>query len=153
MSDYTATVQWLRETDAKFTAGQYSRAHEWQFDGGQTIKASAAPAIVPAPWSDPAGVDPEEAFVASLSSCHMLFFLDLAARRGFVIDSYTDQAVGTLAKTEDGKQRMTRVVLNPQVSFSTDPQPDQQAIAKLHHRAHELCFIANSVSTEVIVNG
>ena len=153
MSDYTAIVKWQRETEAGFTEGQYSRAHVWAFDGGETVRASAAPSIVPAPWSDPTGVDPEEAFVASLSSCHMLFFLDLAARRNYVIDSYTDQAVGTLAIADDGKQRMTRVTLNPQVSFSGDRQPDQKAIGKLHHRAHELCFIANSVNTEVVVNG
>ncbi len=153
MSDYTAIVKWQREAEASFTEGQYSRAHVWQFDGGETVKASAAPSIVPAPWSDPAGVDPEEAFVASLSSCHMLFFLDLAARRGYVIDSYIDAAVGTLAIADTGKQRMTRVVLNPQVSFSGDQHPDQETVGKLHHKAHELCFIANSVNTEVVVNG
>src|SRR5215218_9026232 len=150
MSTYTATIHWQRGADEAFAKGQYSRAHEWAFDGGHVMTASASPHIVPAPWSDPAGVDPEEAFIASLSSCHMLFFLDFARRDGFVIDQYLDEAEGVLDKRADGKMAMTRVTLHPRVTWVGDP-PDQAAIADLHHRAHEACFIANSVTTEVIV--
>jgi organic hydroperoxide reductase OsmC/OhrA len=150
MSTYTATVRWTREPGANFAKGQYSRAHEWAFDGGAVVPASASPHVVPAPWSDPAGVDPEEAFVASLSSCHMLFFLDFARRAGFVVDSYVDEAQGTLAKRPDGRIAMTEVTLHPRVTWSGDP-PDEAALADLHHRAHEACFIANSVTTEVKV--
>ena len=150
MSTYTATVRWSRTGDSDFTKGQYSRAHEWAFDGGVTVPASASPHIVPPPWSDPAGVDPEEAFIASLSSCHMLFLVDFARRGGFVVDSYTDEAEGILEKRADGKMAMTRVTLRPRMEWG-DPAPDEAAIADLHHRAHEACFIANSVKTEVTV--
>jgi organic hydroperoxide reductase OsmC/OhrA len=150
MSTYTATIRWSRDGAEGFAKGQYSRAHEWAFDGGAVVPASASPHIVPAPWSDPAGVDPEEAFVASLSSCHMLFFLDFARRAGFVIDSYVDEAEGELAKGADGKMAMTRVTLRPRISWQ-DEGPDPAALADLHHRAHEACFIANSVTTEVTV--
>jgi organic hydroperoxide reductase OsmC/OhrA len=150
MSTYTATVRWTREPGANFAKGQYSRAHEWAFDGGVTVPASASPHVVPAPWSDAAGVDPEEAFVASLSSCHMLFFLDFARRAGFVVDDYVDEAEGTLAKRPDGRIAMTGVTLRPRVTWSGDP-PDEAALADLHHRAHEACFIANSVTTEVTI--
>jgi organic hydroperoxide reductase OsmC/OhrA len=114
------------------------------------VPASPSPHVVPAPWSDQAGVDPEEAFVASLSSCHMLFFLDFARRQGFVIDSYVDEAEGVLEKRADGKMAITRVTLRPQVSWGGDT-PDPSAIHDLHHRAHEACFIANSVTTDVRV--
>jgi len=150
MSTYTATVCWTREDAPGFAKGQYSRAHRWVFDGGAVIRASASPHVVPAPWSDPAGVDPEEAFVASLSSCHMLFFLDFARRDGFVIDEYVDEAEGVLEKNAAGKIAMTRVTLHPRVTWDGDP-PDEAALADLHHRAHEACFIANSVTTEVTV--
>jgi organic hydroperoxide reductase OsmC/OhrA len=150
MSTYTATIRWSRDGAEGFAKGQYSRAHEWAFDGGAVVPASASPHIVPAPWSDPAGVDPEEAFVASLSSCHMLFFLDFARRAGFVIDSYVDEAEGELAKGADDKMAMTRVTLRPRISWQ-DEGPDPAALADLHHRAHEACFIANSVTTEVTV--
>jgi organic hydroperoxide reductase OsmC/OhrA len=150
MGSYTATIRWKRGSDGDFAKGQYSRAHEWAFDGGTVVPASASPHIVPAPWSDAAGVDPEEAFVASLSSCHMLFFVSMAQRAGYVIDSYVDEAEGVLEKREDGKMAMTRVTLRPRVTWA-DQQPDEAAIADLHHRAHEACFIANSVTTEVTV--
>jgi organic hydroperoxide reductase OsmC/OhrA len=130
--------------------GQYTRAHEWRFDGGVTIPASASPHIVPAPWSDANGVDPEEAFVASLSSCHMLFFVDFARRAGFLVDEYVDEAEGILEKRADGKMAMTRVTLRPRLAWDSTA-PDEAAIADLHHRAHEACFIANSVNTEVTV--
>lgn len=150
MSTYTATIRWTRKGDGDFTKGQYSRAHEWAFDGGVTLPASASPLVVPAPWSDPAGVDPEEAFVASLSSCHMLFFVDFARRGGFVVDDYVDEAEGVLEKRADGKTAMTRVTLRPRITWG-GVAPDEAALADLHHRAHEACFIANSVNTEVTV--
>jgi organic hydroperoxide reductase OsmC/OhrA len=150
MSIYTATIRWTRTGDGDFTKGQYSRAHEWAFDGGAVVPASASPHVVPAPWSDAAGVDPEEAFVASLSSCHMLFSLDFARRAGFVVENYVDEAEGVLEKRSDGKMAMTRVTLRPYVTWGGHP-PDEAVIADLHHRAHEACFIANSVTTEVVV--
>jgi organic hydroperoxide reductase OsmC/OhrA len=151
MSTYTATIRWSRNGAEGFTKGQFSRAHEWAFDGGTVVPASASPHIVPAPWSDSAGVDPEEAFVASLASCHMLFFVDFARRAGLVIDDYVDEAEGVLDKRADGKMAMTRVTLHPRVTWAGDP-PDQAALTDLHHRAHEACFIANSVTTEVVVD-
>src|SRR4051794_12883637 len=151
MSTYTATIRWDRDGAEGFAKGQYSRAHRWVFDGGAVMRASASPHVVPAPWSDPAGVDPEEAFVASLSSCHMLFFLDFARHDEFVIDEYVDEAEGVLDKRGDGKMAMTRVVLRPRVTWAGDA-PDQAALADLHHRAHEACFIANSVTTEVTID-
>ena len=150
MSTYTATIRWSRTGDGDFTKGQYSRAHEWAFDGGAVVPASPAPGIVQPPYSDPAGVDPEEAFVASLSSCHMLFFLDYTRRAGFVVDEYVDEAEGFLEKRDDGKMWMSRVTLSPRVTWGGSA-PDEAAIADLHHRAHEACFIANSVASEVVV--
>ena len=150
MSTYTATVRWSRSGDGDFTKGQYSRAHQWAFDGGAVVPASASPHVVPAPWSDAAGVDPEEAFVASLSSCHMLFFVDFARRAGLVVDAYVDEAEGVLEKGADGRMAMTRVTLRPRVEWDGET-PDAAKLADLHHRAHEACFIANSVKTEVTV--
>src|SRR6478752_7286729 len=129
MSTYTATIRWTRDPSTDFAKGQYSRAHEWAFDGGAVVAASPSPHIVPAPWSDPAGVDPEEAFVASLSSCHMLFFLDFARRGGFVVDSYVDEAEGVLEKRADGKMAMTRVTLRPRVEFSGANPPTEEELA------------------------
>ena len=152
MSTYTATIRWSREGQAEeFTKGRYSRAHEWAFDGGVTVPASPSPHVVPQPWSDLNAVDPEEAFVASLSSCHMLFFVDLARRAGFVVDSYVDNAEGVLEKREDGKTWMSRVSLRPRVEFSGEKRPGDDELAGLHHKAHELCFIANSVTTKVTI--
>jgi organic hydroperoxide reductase OsmC/OhrA len=150
MSEYVATIRWQRGEQA-FIDDRYSRGHQWEFDGGVTVPASASPSIVPLPMSVAENVDPEEAFVASLSSCHMLFFLSLAAKRGFIIDQYTDGAVGYLGKSDDGKMVMTRVVLKPDTSWSGEKIPSQQQIQKMHHRAHELCFIANSVTSEVVL--
>ena len=151
MSTYTATVRWhSKESREGFAKGQYSRAHEWAFDGGAVVPASPSPHIVPAPWSDQAGVDPEEAFVASLASCHMLFFLDFARRAGFVVESYVDEGEGVLDKRDDGRMAMTKVTLWPHVTWAGD-EPDAAMVADLHHRAHEACFIANSVTTEVKV--
>ncbi|AFU98229.1 OsmC family protein [Simiduia agarivorans] len=146
MSHYTATVVWSRQPDEVFTDNQYSRGHQWQFDGGVTVPASASPHIVPLPWSVEANVDPEEAFVASISSCHMLFFLSLAAKKRWCVDSYTDAAIGTMAKDAEGKIAMTQVTLRPTVTFTGDT-PSREAQEQLHHKAHALCFIANSVKT------
>ena len=151
MSTYTATIRWSREGEAEdFTKGRYSRAHEWAFDGGVTVPASPSPHVVPQPWSDLNAVDPEEAFVASLSSCHMLFFVDLARRAGLIVDRYTDEAEGLLEKRDDGKMWMSKVTLRPRIDWGSDV-PDEATLADLHHKAHDLCFIANSVTSEVVV--
>jgi organic hydroperoxide reductase OsmC/OhrA len=150
LSTYTATIRWSRNGAEGFVKGQYSRAHEWKFDGGAVVPASPSPHIVPAPWNDPKGVDPEEAFVASLASCHMLFWVDLARRAGFVVDEYVDEAEGVLEKRPDGKMAMTRVALRPRITWGGEAPSDATA-AELHHQAHEACFIANSVTTEVTV--
>ncbi|MET0534447.1 MAG: OsmC family protein [Steroidobacter sp.] len=147
MSEYTATIYWQR-LGAVFTDQKYSRAHEWRFDGGVTVPGSSSPHVVRVPYSDPAAVDPEEAFVASLSSCHMLFFLSLAAKQGFVIDSYEDAAIGVMGKNEAGRMAMTVVTLRPKAIFS-GRQPTPRELDDLHHRSHEECFIASSVKTDV----
>ncbi len=152
MSSYSAQVVWQREQQP-FTDNQYSRGHVWRFDGGVEVPASSSPHVVPLPYSVEANVDPEEAFVASLSSCHMLFFLAIAAKKRFVVDSYIDDATGIMAKNEQGKMAMTKVTLAPQVSFSGDRQPTSEQIQQIHYLAHEQCFIANSVKTEVCVIG
>lgn len=150
MSSYTANIRWQRGGDEDFAKGRYSRAHEWAFDGGLAVPAGPSPHIVPDPWGNPAGVDPEEAFVASLSSCHMLFFLDFARRAGLVVDSYVDEAEGVIGKRDDGRMAMSRVTLRPRIEWGGDT-PDSAALAELHHKAHEACFIANSVTSEVVV--
>ena len=151
MSIYTATIRWSRKGEAEdFAKGRYSRAHQWSFDGGVTVPASPSPHIVPEPWNKFDAVDPEEAFVASLSSCHMLFFVDLARRGGFVVDAYEDEAEGTLEKRHDGKMWMSKVVLRPRIAWNGGG-PNADAVAELHRQAHEACFIANSVTTEVTV--
>lgn len=147
MGNYTATIEWQRN-GANFEDRKYSRAHRWVFDGGVVVPGSSSPHVVRVPMSDPAAVDPEEAFVASLSSCHMLWFLDLASRADFIVDEYRDAATGTMAKNADGKLAMTLVVLNPEVVF-VGRQPTAEEFSQLHHRAHEECFIAASVKTEV----
>lgn len=148
---YTATIEWVRQPGIRFTDGRYSRVHHWLFDGGAAVTASPAAANVPAPYSDPEAVDPEEAFVAALSSCHMLFFLHLAGKQGLVVDSYRDEAVGLMTTNERGKLWVSHVALAPAVAFSGERLPDEATIAELHHRAHEECFLANSVRTEVTV--
>ena len=148
--DYVATVAWQR-AGATFTDNKYSRAHEWRFDGGTVVPASSSPYVVPPPGSNPANVDPEEAFVAALSSCHMLFFLFHAAKRGFVVDRYEDAAVGTLGRNAAGRTAMLKVVLRPQVAWSGEKRPSAADLEALHHRSHEDCFIANSVTTEVAI--
>jgi organic hydroperoxide reductase OsmC/OhrA len=145
---YTATITWQRN-DAVFTDKRYSRAHLWQFDGGCIVPASSSPHHVPLPYSDASAVDPEESFVASLSSCHMLCFLSIAAKRGFVVDSYRDEAQGVMEKCDDGKLAITVVTLRPSMTVVGDQIPSAADIHDMHHQAHEECFIARSVKTEV----
>ena len=153
MASYEATVRWRRRPDERFVDGHYSRAHEWQFDGGAHVHASASPHVVRAPFSDPSGVDPEEAFVAALASCHMLFFLAFAAKHGFAITAYEDNAVGVMLKTSDGREWMTKATLRPRVVFTGDKRPIAEEVDALHHQAHEACYIANSVKMEVVIEG
>src|SRR5262245_4616755 len=149
MIEHVATIRWQRG-DAPFTDRRYSRAHEWRFDGGLVVPASASPHVVAAPFSDPRGVDPEEAFVAALSSCHMLSFLWLAAGRGWLVDDYADDAVGRMGRSARGREAVVRVTLRPRVRFA-GATPSRSDVAALHHEAHEICFIANSVTTDVVV--
>ena len=148
MSRYTASVEWTRG-DARFTDLRYSRRHVWRFDGGAEVPGSSSPHSVPVPYSDAEAVDPEEAFVAALSSCHMLFFLSIAAKRGHRIDLYVDEAEGFLEKDADGRMAMTRVVLHPRVVFSGDRPASSADIAAMHDEAHHACYIANSVRTVI----
>ena len=150
MSRHTANIHWSRDGDA-FAKGKYSRAHLWHFDGGLNVPASASPHIVKPPYSDPHGVDPEEAFVAALSSCHMLWFLELAAKAGFIVDLYDDQAEGLMEGDIGRGAMITEVVLKPVVHFSGPRVPDDEAVANLHHESHERCFLARSVKSRVIV--
>ena len=150
MSEYRAKIIWNRGEGETFTDNKYSRGHEWEFDGGAIVPASPSPHIAPIPYSIEANVDPEEAFVASLSSCHMLFFLGIAAKRGFVVHAYTDNSIGIMEKGPDGKTWITKVILRPKIEFSGDQQPSFAQIEKIHHQSHEQCFIANSVKTEVV---
>ena len=148
MAEYTSVVIWERE-GAPFTDNRYSRGHRWLFDGGVEIPASSSPHVVPLPMSMAAAVDPEEAFVASLSSCHMLWFLSIAAKRGYMVERYRDEAVGTMEKDSTGHVSMTRVTLRPEALFVGDKRPTIEQLAALHHEAHEECYIARSVKTEV----
>lgn len=148
MTEHTATVVWAKDGQ-DFVNKKYSRRHTWQFDGGFTMPASSSPQVVPLPYSDASAVDPEEAFVAALSSCHMLWFLDIAARSGWVVDAYRDDAVGLMARNGEGRIAMTRVTLRPAVQFGAI-MPSPEELLSLHHRAHAECFLANSVKTEVV---
>jgi organic hydroperoxide reductase OsmC/OhrA len=148
MSHYTATVTWQRK-DALFTDNKYSRQHLWQFDGGIQVPASASPHVVPLPFSSAEAVDPEEAFVAALASCHMLWFLSIAAKRGFVVNSYRDEATGIMNQNAEGKLAMTEVTLRPRVTFSGEKRPSVAEHGAMHQEAHEQCFIASSVKTYV----
>ncbi len=151
MSEYTARLLWQRNPIEAFNDNRYSRRHTIHFDGGVELPASSSPTVVPLPQSDASAVDPEEMFVASLSSCHMLWFLSLAAAAGHRVDRYEDDAVGTMARNAEGRVAMTRVLLRPRVAFVPGTVgADAVALAALHHQAHEKCFIANSVKTEVL---
>lgn len=149
MSHYTAEILWSRGEQA-FVDNKYSRAHRWVFDGGLEVPASSSPSVVPLPFSVPGAVDPEEAFVASLSSCHMLWFLSLAAGRGHCVDLYEDKASGVMGRNAEGKVAMLKVTLSPWVRFSGDTRPSAEELRHLHELAHEECFIAHSVRTEVV---
>jgi organic hydroperoxide reductase OsmC/OhrA len=148
--EYKATVSWKRG-EAVFSDGKYSRAHQWSFDGGVTVPASSSPLSVRLPYSRADAVDPEEAFVAALSSCHMLTFVYLAQRGGYVVDACDDDAVGVMTKNSRGKLFVSKVTLRPRVAFSGAKQPSAADLAELHHHAHEECYIANSVLAEVVV--
>lgn len=148
MSVYTAEVLWQRDGQ-DFTGNRYSRRHVLRFDGGAEVSGSSSPHVVPLPMSDASAVDPEEMFIASLSSCHMLWFLSLAAKQRFIVDRYVDAATGVMEKNREGQMAMTVVTLRPQVSFSGEREPTRDELERLHHAAHDACFIANSVRTEV----
>jgi len=150
MSEHKARITWRRVGEG-FTKGKYSREHTWSFDGGLTMPASSSPSVVPAPYSNPANVDPEEAFVAAISSCHMLTFLFLASKAGFTIDSYDDNAVGKMSTNENGFHWVGQVDLHPRIVYSGGKTPSAEEQEELHHRAHEECFIANSVKTAVTI--
>ena len=149
MSNYTAKINWKSDSPDTFTTNRYSRAHEWAFDGGVTVPASSSPQVVPR-FSVAEAVDPEEALVASASSCHMLTFLYLAAKAGFNIASYTDNAVGEMATLDDGRQWVATITLDPQIVW-IDTEPDTGQLAALHHEAHEMCYIANSIRSEIVI--
>jgi organic hydroperoxide reductase OsmC/OhrA len=149
MGHHRAQVRWQRASDEIFTDNRYSRRHQLRFDGGAEWTASSSPQVVPLPMSDASAVDPEEMFVASLASCHMLWFLSIAARHGWRVESYADDAAGTLAPNAAGRLAMTAVLLRPRVAFVGERQPGAAELLAMHHEAHDACFIANSVSTEV----
>ena len=150
MAEHKAMIRWASSGDGEaFLKGRFSRAHTWTFDGGLTVPASAAPSVIPAPFSDPAGVDPEEAYVAAIASCHMMSFLYVAMRAGFVVERYEDDAVGAMRKNERGVIWVGAVTLRPRIDFGAGTRPTPAEVEQIHHRAHEQCFIANSVKTEI----
>ncbi len=150
--EYRASLTWTR-SGATFTDQRYSRAHSWSFDGGITVPASSSPLSVRLPYSVAEAVDPEEALVAAVASCHLLTFLYVAAKQGYVVDSYSDEAAGEMTKNERGKLWVSKMTLKPAIAFAGEKRPTQQQFDELHHLAHEECFIANSVKSEVIVQG
>jgi len=152
MSQHRATIEWTGTAGPEeFRNGRYSREHRWTFDGGAVVAASSSPSVVPVPWSVPGHVDPEEAYVASISSCHMLTFLFLAAKAGFTVTQYRDDAVGVMTRTAQGVSWISRVTLAPRISYAGDRQPTPDEALHLHHAAHHDCFIASSVKTEIVV--
>lgn len=150
MSEHKAIIEWERNSP-DFLAGKYSREHTWVFDGGARVAASSSPSVVRVPFSNPACVDPEEAFVASISSCHMLWYLSLAAQQGFQVDRYRDEVAGLMTKNEDGAMWISSVRLDPKITYSGDKRPSPEDEERLHHQAHERCFIANSIKTSVTI--
>jgi len=152
MSIYTAKVTWTCDSPETFTKNRYSRAHTWSFDGGVTVPASSSPHAVRLPYSVEEAVDPEEAFVAAISSCHMLTFLWVAAKKGFLIEAYEDNAEGVLAADADGRQSMTEVTLHPDITWGGTEIPTAEQLDEMHHLAHEGCYIANSVKTAIKVH-
>lgn len=150
MFEYNAIITWNRGSDEVFTDRKYNRKHEWEFDQGLKMDASPSEHIVPLPHADPSVIDPEQAFVAAVSSCHMLTFLDQCAQAGVCVDSYEDNAVGILKRVSRGKMAVTKVTLRVKASYCGKNIPDQKMLEDLHHKAHEFCFIANSVTTEIV---
>jgi organic hydroperoxide reductase OsmC/OhrA len=150
MSQHKATVSWKSDNE-NFLTGKFTRVHSWTFDGGAVVAASASPSVVPAPYSSTAGVDPEEAFVASVSSCHLLTFLHEARKAGFRVDAYDDEAVGEMTKNERGVPWISKITLNPRIVYGGDKRPSPEDVDQLHHKAHDFCFIAQSIKTDVIV--
>src|SRR5438128_8991117 len=153
MTSYTAKSTWKSDSPEAFAKNQYTRGHEWKFDGGVTVPASSSPHAVRVPFSVEAAVDPEEALVASASSCHMLSFLWVASKAGFNVDSYEDNVVGEMTTNEQGKQWISKITLDPQIVWSGDKIPTTDELAAMHHEAHEVCYIANSIKSEVVVKG
>ena len=151
MSTYTAKITWKSDSPEAFLKNQYTRGHEWEFDGGVTVPASSSPHVVRVPFSIEAAVDPEEALVASASSCHMLSFLWVASKAGFNVASYDDNAIGEMTASEDGKQWISKITLDPQIVWSGDKAPTAEELAHMHHEAHEVCYIANSIKSEVVI--
>ena len=152
MSQHTAKIAW-RRAEPGFLEGRYSREHTWSFDGGLSVAASSSPAVVRAPYSNPANIDPEEAFVASISSCHMLTFLHVARLAGFQVDSYEDEAVGHTTPNERRVPWVSAVTLSPRITYGGERRPTPDEESRLHHQAHDGCFIAQSVKTEITVTG
>lgn len=152
MSTYTAKIKWKSDSPEAFAKNQYGRAHEWLFDGGITVPASSSVHAVRLPFSVEEAVDPEEALVAAASSCHMLSFLWVVSKKGFVVESYEDNAVGEMTKNEHGKEWISKITLEPQIVWG-EKAPTAQELAEMHHTAHEYCYIANSIKSEVVVNG
>jgi organic hydroperoxide reductase OsmC/OhrA len=150
MAAHTATILWDR-SGPDFLRRQYSREHTWKFDGGQSVPASASPVNVPAPWSNAAFVDPEEGLLASVSSCHMLWFLHMACDAGLIVDRYEDEVVGTMTRNERGVAYFSRITLRPRIVWSGEKRPTDSEVEHLHHLAHEQCFIAASIRAEVVV--
>jgi len=152
LSKHTAEVRWERHA-SPFIDNRYSRAHEWHFDGGAVVPASSSPHVVRVPFSDPSCVDPEEAFIAALSSCHMLWFLGLAAKQGYVVDSYVDAALGAMEQNAESREAITTVTLQPAIAFSGAKVPTDGDVHALHHQAHDSCFLANSVKSRIVIAG
>jgi organic hydroperoxide reductase OsmC/OhrA len=149
MAQHHASIEWVSQGDG-FQRLQYSREHVWRFDGGAVVAASSSPAVVPLPWSNAAAVDPEEAFVAAVASCHMLWWLSLAARQRWDVVRYRDEAVGVVEKDANGRVWVSRVTLQPTIEYGEKaPSPDEEE--RLHHQAHDQCFIANSIRSEVVI--
>ncbi|MEO7674334.1 MAG: OsmC family protein [Pyrinomonadaceae bacterium] len=150
MTTYTAKIMWKSDSPETFAKNQYTRGHTWEFDGGVTVPASSSPHAVRVPYSVEAAVDPEEALVASASSCHMLSFLWVASKKGFAVASYEDSAVGEMTTTDAGRQWISKITLDPQIAWSGNI-PTGDELAAMHHEAHEVCYIANSIKSEVVV--
>lgn len=148
MSIHKARIRW--QADGNFTSGRYSRVHELSFDGGASVRGSSSPDVVPLPMSDPAGVDPDEALVAAASACHMLWFLNLAQLAGHDVLSYEDEAEGVMGRNNEGRIAVARIALRPLVRFAGEA-PSSGAINALHHEAHERCFVANSLKSEIVI--